>query len=693
MSKHHTARTTLLAGVGLVSLAAPFVVGQPAARAATFTITTFADVVNAADGVTSLREAVQAASGNGVDDTIVLAAGTYNLTLCAGPLSHTEGTALTVEGHGAVIAQTCADTGVIESTDDLSSLTLHDLGVIGGPNSGAFVFGAGVYGEGAVHLDTVTVTGVDGGPTGAGAAVQGSNNMPGAPMTVVASTITGNDSDGVVGSNVSFVLTDSTITENGGAGVNLTDGTPATITGSEISSNGEYGLRTTGQGHTRVTVTDSELNDNGSTGLVCSACGSLDVVTSQVNGNGDGGIDFSYDLNPVGPDRYVRIDSSEVNDNSASGPGGGISVTKGSEAPASDDVSPILTILNSTVNDNATTASGQPGGGVYSVVGKLRIEGSTLKRNVSGGSSGSHGGGVYYAPGSDGLSSARHGGTIIDSTIGANTAHGHGGGAYLDSNGTVQVIDTKVSKNAAVARGGRGGGLWVREAVPLLIEDATLSANRSALGGGVYVVARPGISWGVIADSTINRNSATSSGGGVLVAEGALVTFRNSTVSANQAVLRGGGIQAGTAAAPVNPVQGVTVEFTTVRGNKAPQGGNLGARSGPVTVRTSVLVAATGSGCTFGPAASLAAGGYTFTDDAACAAAATDVVSAADPQLGPLTNNGGPTATHLPAGTSPLVGLVALKACTQALDQRGQTRPQGVGCEPGSVEVAGKRRS
>ena len=692
MSKQR-ARTAALTGLFLLAMVGPLVTSQSPARAATFTVTTFADVVNVFDGVTSLREAVLNANIHAGDDTVVLAPGAYHLTLCTGPLSHVDGAALVIEGNGATVVQTCPDLGVIESTDDASTLTLGDLGVIGGPNSGAFVFGAGVYGEGAVHLDTVTVTGVDGGPTGAGSAVQGSNSMPGAPMSIVDSIITGNDSDGVVGSNVSFVLTNSTITENGGAGVNLTDGTPATITSSEISRNGEYGLRTTGQGHTRVTISDSELEDNASTGLVCSACGSLDLVASQVNGNGDGGIDFSYDLDPVGPDRYVSIDSSEVDGNSAAGPGGGISVTKGSEAPASDDVSPMLTIWNSTVNDNATNASAQPGGGVYSVVGKLRIEGSTVKRNVAGGSNGSHGGGIYYAPESDGLSSARHGATIVDSAIGANTAHGNGGGVYLDSNGAVQVINTRVTKNKALTRAARGGGLWLREATPLLVEDATVTSNTAALGGGIHVAGRNGVYWAVIADSTIDRNRASTSGGGVLVAERAQVTFRNATVSANRADVRGGGIQTGTSAMPPAPVQGVTLDFTTVRANRAPAGANLGATNGVVTVRTSVLVAGIGPNCTFGAAATLSAGGYTFTDAAACAGDPTDVVSAADPKLGPLADNGGPTRTHLPAATSPLVNLVPLAACIWVVDQRGQARPQGAACEPGSVEVAGKRRS
>ncbi|MFP5416665.1 MAG: hypothetical protein ACLGHZ_07270, partial [Actinomycetes bacterium] len=164
MLERRRARATALTGLFLLGLVGPLVAGQQPARAATFTVTTFADVVNPVDGVTSLREAFASAGANGTDDTIVLAAGTYHLSVCSGPLSHTEGMALTVQGNAAAIVQTCADTGVIESTDDASSLTLTDLDVTGGPNSGAPVFGPGVYAEGALHLDTVTVTGVDGGP-------------------------------------------------------------------------------------------------------------------------------------------------------------------------------------------------------------------------------------------------------------------------------------------------------------------------------------------------------------------------------------------------------------------------------------------------------------------------------------------------------------------------------------------------
>ncbi len=55
----------------------------------------------------------------------------------------------------------------------------------------------------------------------------------------------------------------------------------------------------------------------------------------------------------------------------------------------------------------------------------------------------------------------------------------------------------------------------------------------------------------------------------------------------------------------------------------------------------------------------------------------------ADPQLGGLANNGGPTMTALPAAGSPVIG--AGKGCP-ATDQRGNPRPS-TGCTAGAVEV------
>ncbi|MDH3845773.1 MAG: hypothetical protein OES69_17680, partial [Myxococcales bacterium] len=60
--------------------------------------------------------------------------------------------------------------------------------------------------------------------------------------------------------------------------------------------------------------------------------------------------------------------------------------------------------------------------------------------------------------------------------------------------------------------------------------------------------------------------------------------------------------------------------------------------------------------------------------------------------LGPLQDNGGETKTHLPAGDS-IIDLIPLEECANvypvepADDQRLVPRPQGAGCDAGSVEV------
>ena len=88
-----------------------------------------------------------------------------------------------------------------------------------------------------------------------------------------------------------------------------------------------------------------------------------------------------------------------------------------------------------------------------------------------------------------------------------------------------------------------------------------------------------------------------------------------------------------------------------------------------------------------GPGA-FASTGFSFVSDATCSPGGlTTAISAADPQLGPLGDNSGPTPTRLPAGTSPIGGLIPAAACALVTDQRGVSRPQGIRCEPGSVEV------
>ncbi len=61
----------------------------------------------------------------------------------------------------------------------------------------------------------------------------------------------------------------------------------------------------------------------------------------------------------------------------------------------------------------------------------------------------------------------------------------------------------------------------------------------------------------------------------------------------------------------------------------------------------------------------------------------------ADPKIGLLQDNGGPTKTVLPAAGSPAIGGVPLASCSITTDQRGLPRPEtgGTACDIGAVEV------
>lgn len=58
-----------------------------------------------------------------------------------------------------------------------------------------------------------------------------------------------------------------------------------------------------------------------------------------------------------------------------------------------------------------------------------------------------------------------------------------------------------------------------------------------------------------------------------------------------------------------------------------------------------------------------------------------------DPDLDALHDNGGPTETHSPFVTSPIVNYIPAEFCAVSTDQRGISRPQGSGCEIGAFEV------
>jgi hypothetical protein len=80
----------------------------------------------------------------------------------------------------------------------------------------------------------------------------------------------------------------------------------------------------------------------------------------------------------------------------------------------------------------------------------------------------------------------------------------------------------------------------------------------------------------------------------------------------------------------------------------------------------------------------LTSGGNNVFSDASCAPVGSDLI-VGTALVDALADNGGPTLTHLPVPGSPAIDAANAALCPAA-DQRGVARPQGGGCDAGSVE-------
>ncbi len=210
-----------------------------------------------------------------------------------------------------------------------------------------------------------------------------------------------------------------------------------------------------------------------------------------------------------------------------------------------------------------------------------------------------------------------------------------------------------------------------------------------------------------IDSSTIAGNTSPDDGGGVayfaaiLLLEGRVRTAPalpelsvvNSTVTGNTTTDEGGGIYA---EAPT------TISFSTINSNNSIDGGggNLatGLSGGPITLDDTIVTAGEGDGdipenCFGG---NFVSNGHNLFDDGGtdCGAPGTGDLTNADPHLGPLANNSGPTETEALQSGSQAIDAASDSLCstetsngTGPVDQRGVTRPQGPHCDIGAFEA------
>ncbi len=225
-----------------------------------------------------------------------------------------------------------------------------------------------------------------------------------------------------------------------------------------------------------------------------------------------------------------------------------------------------------------------------------------------------------------------------------------------------------------------GGGIYNRE--DLTISNSTISGNSATNGGGVSNYRSAA---NYIINSTISGNTAGFSGGGISIFR-STAEISNSTISDNTAGSYGGGV--------FNFYSTAEISNSTISNNSTGnQGGGVFNLNSLVPVVSTIV--ADNTAVSSGPDVfgNVRDDGNNLVGDASDSSGftvSTLVGSSAnpiDPLLGPLQNNGGPTATQALQSGSPAINT-GRNPNNLATDQRGETRVQGGTIDIGAYEAS-----
>ena len=402
-------------------------------------------------------------------------------------------------------------------------------------------------------------------------------------------------------------------------------------------------------------------------------------------------------------------------------------------------VNDYLTLSNLTVRNGAAPVNGGGftiGGCIYAYNESVALAYTTVSGCKSANASGSAGGGGIAAYGLYMYQSAISGNTVSATPSMSGPGYAIGGGAFVRGKYTTHTLNSSISGNTAQANGAyfaEAGGLW---AFAPYLDSTRVASNRVlqnagstggpylGLGGGV--VAKYG---GTLLNSTVSGNSATCTttgtgynavclGGGVVSAYlpgygGSTLDISYSTISGNSALFLGGGVLSKYGVSLTQSTitgnssalgAGVTVKYSpsgltaynsTIARNKAKYvgggmysytNGPFGSAPAPTTLASTIVA---NNQAPYGGADMYLDSAYSLT-----VSGSNDLVMSvtpnitlptgtlsADPMLGPLSNNGGPTQTMGLYPGSPALDA-GINPNGYANDQRGTGFPRVVGAAP-----------
>jgi CSLREA domain-containing protein len=445
---------------------------------------------------------------------------------------------------------------------------------------------------------------------------------------------------------------------------------------------------------TTFTVTKTaDTNGTCNSGVNCSLREAINAANDETNHPGADTIVFA-----AGVGGTINLNSALPNistDINLQGPGANLlEVTRTGSADFpiftiqridSGSKFPTASISGLTITNGHSADTGDLrgfGGGILNVNGTLTVSNCIVSRNTAASAVGiSFGGGISNFAATL---------TVTNSTLSGNSAGGSSGsgGGIGGFNSNVTVTNSTLDGNSATTGGGISGGA-------VLISNSTISNNIASGDGG-------GISGGVVllSHSTISNNIASGKGGGIANG-GVAITLRDSTLSGNSASTGGGIYDEGTG----NNQANVTVSNCTLSGNSASNGGGVfieGINGDTAAVSLdNTIIASTNNlpGANLvngGPNTRIISEGYNLSSDngGGFLTAVGDQINT-NPQLGPLQDNGGPTATMALLPGSP--ALDKGKNFGVTTDQRGLPRPVdipsipnasgGDGSDIGAVEM------
>jgi len=526
--------------------------------------------------------------------------------------------------------------------------TLLDTNVARGGDSGAYVQtpslppwtypSAGAAAGGGVAADVFSASHVTAGANRALGGSAGMGACPGFGGTCPSPGPAGSAHGGAFAAEGPAAAGESTVTSSTFTGNQATSGDSFLIffsqAGTPIGNDGAPAFGGAVWVGEAGTIAGSAFTQNGVT---------QGIGFPHINGFADGGA--------VAASAMLSIDGGSFTGNTSTQGQGGAAASGGT-----------MVVTNATFTSN--TATGGSGGALHAF--DLQAADSTFAQNTGGGSGG---GAIKVDHDANVVRSSITGNTVRARYVHNSDASASGGGILAAGN--LALADSFVSGNAGQATFTAG----------ILCRDCPLPFY----GGGVSAA-------NVIADAvTVTSNTATApaggpfespgpAGGGIYATTSASLT--NTTVANNTLVVTftdGTVVPAGSAIrAPA-----VTLDHATLAENT--NGATVAATT--LTTHRSAAIAATGqSVCATG--IGLSASSYNAFNDTSCGLAGTgDQQGPAAFLLGPVTDNGGPVPTMLPAPSSVLVDAIPSASCPIPVDARDIARPQGSACDVGAVEA------